>query len=90
MPRNAFGPWAPNLKAAERKARWRSLLALATVFAGADHPLCASLRAAERDRAARADALVQLDALPALLRRRLLAAYSRVHNGARGMPGANA
>jgi hypothetical protein len=70
-----FGPWARGLTTSERLARWRGLRALALVYVGGAHPLVSTLRAAERDRKAAALALEQLDALPALRRRRLLASY---------------
>jgi hypothetical protein len=71
----SFGPWSPGLSAEERKAQFRSLTALAAAFNGAAHPLVAALRAAERDEASAAHALVVLNGLPALTRRRMLSVF---------------
>jgi hypothetical protein len=73
-PRNWYGPWLPGLSAAERMARWRSTRALAFLLCGEEHPLTRALLAAELgDERAAADALEQVDKLPPLRRRRLLA-----------------
>jgi hypothetical protein len=71
-----FGPWAPDLTATERTARWRSLAALALIYVGGKHPLLRCCFAAERDEAQAPTALAALDSLPALTRRRLLASYA--------------
>lgn len=70
-----FGPWVPGIGSAERKAQFRSLTALVAAFCGSGSPVVAAMRAAERDEAARADALVALNSLPALTRRRLLSTF---------------
>lgn len=73
---NRFGPWSPDIDAAERKARVRSLRALALLLIGPTSPIVTELRAAEHDREALGRALVEVDRLGALPRRRLLAAYA--------------
>jgi hypothetical protein len=70
-----FGPWAPGLDAAERRARCRAMRALVLTLVR-DRSLIALLAAAETDDAALGRALEALDALPALPRRRLLATYA--------------
>ncbi len=71
-----FGPWAQHLADGERRARWRSLAALAIVYAGGAHPLLRACVAAEDDPAAASTAWLALESLPALTKRRLLAAYA--------------
>lgn len=78
-PGAGFGPWVPRLPAGERRARWRALRALATVFAGPASPLVAALHDAETDRAAARRALKLLDAVPPLPRRRILSLFALVH-----------
>ena len=73
-----FGPWAPDLSDAERIARWRALRALAFLLVGAEHPFIATLRAAEKDADASRRALAELEALPPLRRRRLLACIAKL------------
>jgi hypothetical protein len=60
---------------AERMARCRELRALPLVYVGLRHPVTIALAAAVTDPAATDRALTVLDALPALRRRRMLAAY---------------
>ena len=60
---------------AERMARCRELRALALVYCGLAHPATEALGAAISDPAATGRALVEIDAIPALRRRRLLASY---------------
>jgi hypothetical protein len=60
---------------AERMARCRELRALALVYCGLAHPATEALGAAITDPAMTGRALIVLDALPALRRRRLLASY---------------
>jgi hypothetical protein len=77
-----YGPWSPALSdATERKAQLRSMAALALVYLGPDHRLVAELRAAEVDPTAFARAHDLVEALPALVRRRLLSTFSRVTYG---------
>lgn len=71
-----FGPWVPHLADDERRARWRSLAALAMVYAGGAHPLLRACIAAEGDPAAALAASAALESLAPLVRRRLLAAYA--------------
>ena len=74
-----FGPWATDLDPAERLARTRTLRALAAVLIGpAGHHLVEHLAAAEHDPGALRPAAEALDALPALSRRRLLAAFASI------------
>jgi hypothetical protein len=72
-----FGPWRRSLDQIERAAERRELKALATVFCGQKHSLVRALRAAQNgDADALAVALREIDALPALPRRRLLATFA--------------
>jgi len=70
-----IGPWSPGIDARERSARCRELRALATVYLGRSHPLTAALAIAATDDAALDAARIELAAIPALSRRRLLASY---------------
>jgi hypothetical protein len=71
-----FGPWRDDIDKAERLARLRELRALAHLLAP-NSPLAAALKAAETgDQAALDAALAELDRLPALARRRILATYA--------------
>jgi hypothetical protein len=71
-----FGPWRSDIPADERKARCRELRALARLLAPKS-PLAAALKAAEDgDADALALALAEIDRLPALPRRRILATYA--------------
>ena len=79
MPPDAFGPWAPGLADPERKARWRSMAALAMVFAGGAHPLMRACIDAEQDPRAADAAWLALSSLPALTKRRLLSAYAALN-----------
>jgi hypothetical protein len=60
---------------AERTARCRELRALALVYCGLAHPATKALGAAIGDPAMTGRALAELDAIPALRRRRLLATF---------------
>jgi hypothetical protein len=72
-----FGPWSVGISPMERLARLRALRALAMCYCGGPHhPLWVELLAAELDVTALPRALGQLDRLPALWRRRLLASYA--------------
>jgi hypothetical protein len=75
-PTGSFGPWATGISDGERLARLRSIRALAFLLCGEAHPLVIALRDAETDPAAAALALAELDALPPLRRRRVLATYA--------------
>ena len=74
----AFGPWSPGLNPVERVAQLRCIGGLAAVFLGSDHRLVAVLRRAETDSSALAQALVVVDGLPSLTRRRLLTTFGAV------------
>jgi hypothetical protein len=66
-----------NIDEGERRARLRSMRALVLTFCGPAHPLGAALRAAEAgDAETLADALAEIDRLPALTRRRLLSTFA--------------
>ena len=71
-----FGPWASQLRPGERVARLRGLRALSIVFCGLHHPLTRALAAAETDKPAAQLALVELDKLPPLPKRRLLTTFA--------------
>jgi hypothetical protein len=73
-----FGPWTVGLHETERCARWRALRAGAILLVGGAHPLVETLRLAETEQAAGERALAELDALPPLPRRRLLALMARL------------
>ena len=80
---DAWGPFAPDLDEAERRARLRCLRGLSRVLAGpraAD--LCRYLAAAEHDTAALPLALAALDRLPSVDRRQIVATYGAVHRPA--------
>lgn len=74
--RPTFGPWRPGIDAAERRARCRSMRAVAGLLIGprAD-ALCEALIAAETDPDALDQAAVELDRLASLDRRHILASY---------------
>lgn len=74
----AFGPWADHLEPGERVARCRALRALALLILGPGHELVSLLARAEHCDVALMLASGALDALGALRRRRLLAAYCAV------------
>lgn len=80
---DAWGPWAPGISEAERRARLRSLRALARVFCGpraAD--LCRLLAQAETDPSALEPASAAISRLAATDRRHVLAAYARLASAA--------
>ena len=62
----------------ERAARLRELRALAFVLAGASHAATLALSAAVADPALADDALAELNRMPALTKRRLLAIYGAI------------
>jgi hypothetical protein len=63
----------------ERMARCRELRALALVYCGSAHPATEALGAAITDPAMTDRALIEIDAIPALRRRRLLASYGALN-----------
>ena len=71
-----FGPWSPDLAPDERAIRLRTMRAVAHLIAGAAAPITVALTAAERDPSALPRAAAELDHMPALRRRRLLATYA--------------
>ncbi len=79
-PADRWGPWAPDLDEAERKARLRCLRAVVHLNTGrrgdelADH-----LRRAERDPAALPLAVAALNRLAGLDRRHVLASYAALN-----------
>ena len=73
----AFGPWRRGVPDRERAVQLAELRALVFVLCGHGHPLVKALRAAEGgDEAVLAAALAQLDGLPSLNRRRVLATFN--------------
>lgn len=91
---DAFGPWASGIGDAERCARFRSLAALAMVFAGGGHPLLGLCIAAEDNPAAAPMAWAALKSLAPLTKRRMLSAYCALaemqsRGAARGRRGAS-
>lgn len=79
----SYGPWTEGLDHAERIGRCRCLRALCLLLLGASHPLVTLLADAETDDAALDEAKAELDRLPALRRRRLLASYAELARPAR-------
>ena len=71
-----FGPWAPDLADGERLAPCRAFRAIAAIMCGPAHPLVVKLLLAEADSDAATAARQELDKLPALQRRRVLASYA--------------
>jgi hypothetical protein len=69
-----FGPWRDDMPEEERRAEFRAWSGLAFAYVGPRAPLTRALAAAEHDKQQRALALRLLDEIPALPRRRLLAA----------------
>lgn len=76
---DAWGPWAPNLDPAERRARLRSLRALARVYAGPRAlTVCQLLAQAETDADALEPASRAINNLAPLDRRAILASFARL------------
>jgi hypothetical protein len=74
-----YGPFSPGLSdVAERNAQLRSMGAVAYMMLGPHHPLPAELRAAEVDAVALERAQELVEALPALMRRKLLATHAAI------------
>ena len=76
----SWGPWMPGIDPGERKARCRSLRALAQVVTKKpDHPLCMALRDAEDGEPETLEqAGLELNRLPALSLRDLLVRYTNL------------
>jgi hypothetical protein len=77
-PAGLFGPFRPDVDRVERVAGLRALAAFSAVFAGSDHVVVDLLRRAETDAGALDQALTELDRLPSLWRRRVIASYARL------------
>lgn len=72
-----WGPWSPQIDAAERVARLRALRAFVQAFYGTLHPLNKALYFAESLETADLDAAArELELLPALSRRKILSTYA--------------
>jgi hypothetical protein len=78
-----FGPWAVGIDPAERLARLRSLRALALVHCRLETNFINTLWRAETDDTALPAAFDQLQRLPALRRRHLLASYCTLIGGSK-------
>jgi hypothetical protein len=78
----SFGPWARDIDPAERLARLRGMRALALVHCRHETDFINTLRRAETDDKALPDAFDELERLPALRRRHLLATYAQLIGGA--------
>jgi hypothetical protein len=72
----SFGPWRPGLDDVERRARLREWRAIACLIVGPRHALTIALGDALDDPTAAERARQQLEALPPLPRRRVLATYA--------------
>ncbi len=77
-PARSYGPWSPTVDATERVAQLRSLSALAFAYFGPDHRLISELRAGETDIGGFARDQDLVEALPALIHRRILSTFARV------------
>jgi hypothetical protein len=78
---SGFGPWAGEISPAERLARLRSLRAMALLHCHSSAAFIESLRKAETDVSVLPIALAELEKLPALRRRHLLASYCQLIGG---------
>jgi hypothetical protein len=76
-----WGPWADGINPAERLARLRSLRTVAVCMFGAHTPLAKPLEQAESLEPEEVEAaLIELNRMPALDRRKLLSAFGRVNH----------
>jgi hypothetical protein len=76
-PGENWGPFHPAISHAERVARLRGLRAITELYCGKTHPFVQALWLAETGEDADLEAAVlELDRLPALQRRRVLSAYA--------------
>jgi hypothetical protein len=66
LPHGHFGPWSAGLERAEERAQLRLIGGIAASFLGCQHPLIATLRRAESEESAKAEALRMFNALPSL------------------------
>lgn len=82
-PIDQWGPFRPDIDAAERLARLRSLRAIVRLSTGPrGDRLAGLLHRAERDTAALEPALAALNALATLDRRSVLASFAALHRSA--------
>jgi hypothetical protein len=70
----------------ERTARLRALAALCLCYAKASGNIIRQLRAAENDATALDLAMAELERIPALPRRRIIAGFMRLHSAADAAP----
>ena len=77
-PHGRFGPWSAGLEKAEERAQLRLMSGVAASFIGCRHPLIATLRQAEDDADAKAEALRMFGILPSLTRRRIVSTFAGV------------
>ncbi len=76
-----WGPWRPAISHAEQVARFRALRAIAEIYVRQSHPLVAALASAESGDLTDVEAaLIELNRLPALQRRRVEHSYIQ-HQG---------
>jgi hypothetical protein len=74
----AFGPFLAHVDRVEKIAQLRSLATSAAAFLGPGHELVSTLRRAENDEAAAAEALALIDKVPSLTKRKLLSLFGSV------------
>jgi hypothetical protein len=77
-PPGGFGPWVADLEKAEERAQLRLVGGVAASFIGSRHPLVATLRKAEDESTAKAEALRMFNLLPSLTRRRIVSVFGGV------------
>jgi hypothetical protein len=70
-----FGPWSTGISPAERLARLRSMRALALIYCRTSTDFISALERAETDADALPAAFNELECIPALQRRHLLATF---------------
>ena len=75
-----FGPWAPGLDDAERKARCRALRAVAMMYIGHHIPFFDIIKAAEDDPAYLKPAYIVFEEIPTLTIRKILASYAKTES----------
>jgi hypothetical protein len=73
-----FGPFRHGLAETERVAELRSIAALVAIYCGSSSPAVMALREAESDATASEAALAAVNAIPSLMRRRLLSVFGSV------------
>lgn len=76
-PGDQWGPFVGSISHGERVARLRALRAIVQLYCGTQHALVKALWLAESGEASDVEgALVELDRMPALTRRRVLGSYA--------------